>query len=72
MALTKAQDALLRQLENGFEITFDGGHYTVTGGEKPVKIWPSTFYGLYDQRLVEKTPNGNYTVSADGIRKINS
>jgi hypothetical protein len=83
--LTKAQDELLRKLENGCEVTFikghhehwsksadEEGHYVVIGGEEPTKIWPSTFYGLYDQGLVRVKANGNYTVSEDGIRQIRS
>jgi len=82
--LTKAQGALLRKLENGCEVTFikghhkhwskssddNEGHYVVIGGDEPEKIWPSTFYGLYDARLVQVKANGNYTVSEDGIRQI--
>lgn len=68
--LTKAQGALLRKLENGCEVTFKNGHYIVIGGGDPEKIWPSTFYGLFDARLVQVKPNGNYTISDDGIRKI--
>lgn len=70
MGLTKAQDELLQQLENGAEVTFIDGHYTVIEGKEAKKIWPSTFYGLYDQRLVEGLPNGNYTISESGKRKI--
>jgi len=69
MTLTKAQDALLRSLENGLEVTFENGHYTVTGSG-PKKIWPSTFTGLFDKGLVERTPNGNYTVSESGKRTL--
>jgi hypothetical protein len=72
MALTKAQGELLRKLENGCEITFKDEHYTVVGPDQDEKIWPSTFYGLYDQRLVKRLDNGNYTASEDGIRQIRS
>jgi hypothetical protein len=72
MAFTKAQDALLRKLENGSEITFKGEHYVIISEGKDEKIWPSTFYGLFDDGMVEKLANGNYTVSANGIRKIRS
>ena len=72
MGFTKAQDALLRKLENGSEITFKNDHYVIIGEDTDEKIWPSTFYGLYDDEMVEKLPNGNYTVSANGIRKIRS
>jgi len=73
MALTKAQDALLQQLENGSEVTFKEDHYVVVdeSGEES-KIWPSTFYGLYDKELVIKLDNGNYTVSEIGKQEIRS
>ncbi len=72
MKLTKAQGELLSDLENGSEITFKDGHYVVFGllGER--KIWPSTFYGLYDSRMVEKTKDGTYTVSEHGKQQIRS
>lgn len=72
MTITKAQEELLQQLENGAEVTFVGGHYTVLIGDKKQKIWPSTFYGLYDQRMVERLPSGNYTVSDYGKQQIRS
>lgn len=72
MALTKAQEALLRKLEDGSAVTFKDGHYVVVGDNDDEKIWPSTFYGLYDSGLVEKLKNGNYTISKDGIRQIRS
>jgi len=67
--ITKAQDALLRKLENGSEVTFKDGHYVIVGDHEPEKIWPSTFYGLYDHGLVKTTKTG-YTVSEDGIKQI--
>lgn len=70
MAFTKAQDALLRQLENGAEVTFKDEHYVVEDHGVDSKIWPSTFYGLFDQRFVEKLPNGNYTISDHGKEQI--
>ena len=72
MAITRAQDALLRQLENGAQITYKDEHYVVIDGDSEAKIWPSTFYGLYDQRFVEQLDNGNYTVSEDGKQQIRS
>ena len=72
MTTTKAQDELLLKLEDGWEITFKDKHYTIVGQGEDEKIWPSTFYGLYDQRLVVKLPNGNYTVSEDGVKQIRS
>jgi len=70
--LTKAQDALLRKLENGSEVTYRDGHYVVIRkGEEPEKIWPSTFYGLFNNGLVEQRKFA-YTVSEDGIRQIRS
>lgn len=70
MTLTKAQKDLLQSLSNGREVTHKSGHYTVVGGDEPTKIWPSTFYGLYDEGLVIKSDNGNYTVSELGIKEI--
>lgn len=72
MAITKAQDALLRQLENGAEIIYKGGHYVVITAETETKIWPSTFYGLFDQRLVRRLLTGHYTISEDGKQQIRS
>jgi len=72
MKLTKAQDELLRNLENGWEVTFKEGYYTQIKGDKVQKLWPSTFYGLFDQRLVKKIDNGNYTISYDGQQQIRS
>lgn len=70
--ITKAQDELLRKLENGYEITFSGGHYMTTYKDQlsEAKLWPSTFYGLFDGDYVEKLENGNYTVSASGKKQI--
>lgn len=71
MVITKAQGELLTNLENGWEITFKDGHYTqVKDNMASAKLWPSTFYGLFDQRFVVKSDNGNYTISSDGIRQI--
>ena len=72
MGLTKAQTELLRKLENGWEVTFKNGHYTITDGTEYAKLWPSTFSGLYDQRFVEKTERGTYTISDDGKQQIRS
>lgn len=73
MALTRAQDELLRNLENGAEVTFKSGHYTTMKDNLAVaKLWPSTFYGLYDGGLVEKMDNGNYTISYSGKEQIRS
>lgn len=80
--LTKAQDALLRKLENGSEVIFKDGHYVVMtywpsgkGGDAE-KIWPSTFYGLYDNELVEIVLEdqhyqlGRYTISDKGRKHL--
>ena len=76
MAFTKAQEALLRKLENGSEITFKDNHYVVLSargfGFKEEKIWPSTCYGLFDTEMVRRLPNGNDTISDNGSRKIRS
>lgn len=73
MALTKAQEVLLTSLEDGWEVTFKNGHYTTTKDSLDgPKLWPSTFYGLYDQKFVVKLPNGNYTISNDGKQQIRS
>lgn len=70
--ITKAQEELLRQLENGSRVRFVGGHYTVVNpDDTQQKIWPSTFYGLYDQKMVEITKSG-YTVSEYGKEQIRS
>lgn len=70
--MTKAQDALLRQLENGAEVIYRDDHYVVTDptcdGDDH-RIWPSTFYGLYDNGLVEQHKFA-YRISEDGIRQI--
>jgi hypothetical protein len=71
MTLTKAQRELLREMENGWEVRFHAGNYRLTkDGELGNKLWPSTFYGLYDNNLVERLNNGYYTISNDGKRKI--
>lgn len=72
MVITTAQKDLLRKLENGYEITFKDGHYTTSlnGEIDKAKLWPTTFYGLYDSRLIKKLPNGNYTISIDGKQEI--
>lgn len=73
MALTEAQVELLQNLENGFEVTFKNGHYTTIKDNMAVaKLWPSTFYGLFDGGFVERLDNGNYTVSINGKRQIRS
>lgn len=72
MKLTNAQDELLLNLENGWEVTFKDGYYTQIKGDEVQKLWPSTFYGLYDLRLVVKTESGTYTISQDGKQQIRS
>jgi hypothetical protein len=73
MGLTKAQEELLREMENDWEVTFRDEHYTMIKGEElGNKLWPSTFYGLFDQGLVEKTERGTYTISYDGKEQIRS
>jgi len=72
-ALTAAQVALLRNLDDGWEVTFSDSHYvTVKDGLAGAKLWPSTFYGLFDGRMVQKLNNGNYTISYHGQRQIRS
>jgi len=72
MKLTKAQGELLVNLENGWEVTFKDGYYTQIKEDATQKLWPSTFYGLFDNKLVEKLENGNYTISYDGQQQIRS
>ncbi len=73
MILTGAQEELLLSLEDGWEVTFKEGHYVTTKDNLAgAKLWPSTFYGLYDNRLVEKLDNGNFTISYDGKQQIRS
>jgi hypothetical protein len=73
MTLTDAQEELLISLTDGWEVTFKNGHYsTVKDNLAGAKLWPSTFYGLYDDGYVEKLENGNYTISYDGKRQIRS
>ena len=62
---------LLHSLDDGWEVTFKDEHYsTVKDGLDGAKLWPSTFYGLYDGRLVERMDNGNYTISYQGQQQI--
>ena len=72
MTITKAQDELLRKLENGSAVTFTNDYYVVFSEEESEKIWPSTFYGLYDTKMVEKDGVGNYTISGYGKQQIRS
>ena len=70
-SLTAAQTELLEKLDDGWEVTFTDQHYeAVKDGLDGAKLWPSTFYGLFDGRLVERIDNGNYTISYHGKRKI--
>ena len=72
-SLTVAQTELLEKLDDGWEVTFADNHYsTIKDDEAGDKLWPSTFYGLFDEKLVERTKNGNYTISYHGQRKIRS
>ena len=69
--LTVAQKDLLEKLDDGWEVTFVDKHYaTIKDDVAGSKLWPSTFYGLYDERLVKKTQNGNYTISYHGKQQI--
>lgn len=69
--LTTAQSELLHSLDEGWEVTFKDEHYATTrDGLDGAKLWPSTFYGLYDGRFIEKMVNGNYTISYDGKQQI--
>jgi len=62
---------LLRSLDDGWEVTFKNQHYATTrDGLDGAKLWPSTFYGLFDGRLVERLTNGNYTISSHGKQKM--
>ena len=71
--LTEAQQDLLKKLDDGWEVTFTDQHYaTVKDGLDGAKLWPSTFYGLFDGRLVKKIKNGNYTISYYGKQQIRS
>lgn len=63
----------MRKLENGAQVTFKDDYYVVFDQNNDAqKIWPSTFYGLYDQRMVEKNAIGNYTISDYGKQQIRS
>jgi hypothetical protein len=70
MKLTKAQRSLLEDLTNGAQIVFRQKHYVVVfeGKEdhRSKNIWPSTFYGLFDGRLIEVNRSGSYTISRAG------
>jgi len=73
MTLTRAQKELLLNLADGWEVTFKNGHYsTVKGNLDGAKLWPSTFYGLYNDDMVVKLANGNYTISDNGKQQIRS
>jgi hypothetical protein len=73
MTLTKAQRELLASLDDGWQVTFTSGHYTTVKDDMAgAKLWPSTFYGLYDQKFVVRLSNGNYTISNDGKQQIRS
>lgn len=63
--ITNAQKELLVSLENGYEVTFKDGHYMTVYEDKlsTAKLWPTTFYGLYDIGYVKRTKSGNYTIS---------
>ncbi len=72
-SLTVAQTELLKRLDDGWEVTFTDNHYsTIRDDVAGAKLWPSTFYGLYDEHLVEKSKNGNYTISYHGKQQIRS
>jgi len=72
-SLTVAQQELLKKLDDGWEVTFVDKHYaTIKDDVAGAKLWPSTFYGLYDERLVKKIKNGNYTISYHGKQQIRS
>lgn len=69
--ITTAQRELLHSLDDGWEVTFKDEHYaTVKDGLDGAKLWPSTFYGLFDSRMVERIDNGNYTISYYGQEQI--
>lgn len=69
--ITTAQRELLHSLDDGWEVTFEDDHYTtVKDGLDGAKLWPSTFYGLFNSRMVERIDNGNYTISYYGKEQI--
>lgn len=69
--LTTAQRELLRSLNDGWEVTLKDEHYQTTkDGLAGAKLWPSTFYGLFNGRYVERLTNGNYTISYTGQEQI--
>ena len=73
MTLTKAQGELLTSLDDGWEVTFKDGHYSTVKDELAgAKLWPSTFYGLFDRMYVVRLSNGNYTISDNGKQQIRS
>ncbi len=72
-SLTAAQTELLKKLDDGWEVTFADQHYaTIKDDVAGDKLWPSTFYGLFDNDLVCRQSNGNYTISYHGKRQIRS
>ncbi len=72
--LTKAQDALLKKLAAGAQIVYRIDHYVVTHDDNldflEANIWPSTFYGLFDTRLITRNPLGGYDISKRGREHI--
>lgn len=72
MAITKAQRGLLKLLEDGYEVQYKNNHYVATSDKKETKIWPSTFYGLFDTGLVERTDDDSYTISFKGRDELNA
>ena len=70
MQLTKAQEALLDNLNKGAQIVYRRDHYMVANDDSDsfieTNLWPSTFYGLYDERLIEKNDLGGYSISDEG------
>ncbi len=71
MGLTAAQKKLLLEMDGGWEVTFHSENYKLTkDGKFGAKLWPSTFYGLFDNKWVLKLDSGNYAISSDGRKQI--
>jgi hypothetical protein len=72
LTITKAQKGLLKLLDDGYEVQFKNQHYVATKSDDDRKIWPSTFYGLFDGGLVTPTDDGGYTISISGKKELNN
>ena len=68
--LTKPQHVLMLALSGGGRIEYIDQNYTlVRKGEPNENFWPSTFYGLYDNQLVEPD-YGGYIISKKGLEVL--